>query len=247
MTTITLSRDLTAYRADPPKGVELRGAIVLIHEIWGLVPHITDVADRLAAEGYMVVAPDLLSGVGVTPDVGEELQAVLFSGDEATRTAAQPRLRELTAPVHAPEFAAEAVPALGKVVDLLFDEPGVDGRIAVMGFCFGGGYSFALAAADRRIRAAVPFYGYPPEPAAVTAIACPVLAFYGDEDERLMKTLPELTETMEDARVEFTATVYPGAGHAFFNDSNSITYREDAAADAWARTLAFLDGALGNA
>jgi carboxymethylenebutenolidase len=62
-----------------------------------------------------------------------------------------------------------------------------------------------------------------------------------------MKSLPELTTTMEDARVEFTATVYPDAGHAFFNDTNTITYREDAAADAWVKTLAFLDTSLGNA
>jgi len=247
MTTITLTKGLTAYRADPPKGVELRGGLVLIHEIWGLVPHITDVADRFAAEGYLVVAPDILSGAGVTPEIGAELESLVFNSDEATRTAAQPKLREKLSASKSPEYAEEALGYLGKAVDALFDEEGIDGRVAVVGFCFGGGYSFALAAADRRIRAAVPFYGYPPEPEAVTSIACPVLAFYGDQDEGLMKSLPELTTTMEDARVEFTATVYPDAGHAFFNDTNTITYRDDAAADAWVKTLAFLDTSLGNA
>lgn len=247
MTTITLTKGLEAYRADPPKGVELRGGIVLIHEIWGLVPHITDVADRFAAEGYIVIAPDILSGAGVTPEVGEELQQLVFNSDEATRTAAQPKLREKLSTTKSPEFAEEAVASLTKAVDRLFDEDGIDGRIAVVGFCFGGTYSFALAGADRRIRAAVPFYGAPPELESAGSIACPVLAFYGDQDEGLMKTLPEVTTALEDARVEFTATVYPEAGHAFFNDTNTITYREDAALDAWAKTLTFLDTSLGNA
>ena len=112
--------------------------------------------------------------------------------------------------------------------------------VAVAGFCFGGSYSFALAAADPRIRAAVPFYGYPPESTSVATIGCPVLALYGDADERLMESLPALTAAMADARVTFTAQTYEGAGHAFFNDTNPTTYVEDAAADAFARSLAFL-------
>lgn len=245
-TTIQIN-DLTAYRAEPTG--EVKGALIVIHEIWGLVEHITDVADRFAAEGYLVVAPDILSHTGVSPEIGAELFALVFDADEKTRTEAQPLLRERLAPSHAPEYAEWAVGALRGVVDYLVEQPGVavDGgepRIAVTGFCFGGGYSFALAASDLRVRAAVPFYGYPPTAVSVATIECPVLAFYGDGDERLMSSLPDLTATMADAGVPFTAQVYEGAGHAFFNDTNTITYRADAAGDSFARALAFLHTSL---
>jgi len=229
---------VSAYVAEPEG--QPRGALVLIHEIWGLVDHIRDVADRFAAQGYLVIAPDILSNAGVSPEVGDELQRLVFHSDEQTRTDAQPVLREKLAASNAPEYAAWAVAALSTAVDYLEAQPGVDGRIAVLGFCFGGGYSFALAAADPRVRAAVPFYGYPPEPTSVATIGCPVLAFYGDNDERLMSSLPALTAGMADAGVAFTAQTYEGAGHAFFNDTNSITYVPDAAADSFARALAFL-------
>jgi len=229
---------LLGYRADPVG--EPRGAIVLIHEIWGLVEHITDVADRYAAEGYLVIAPDILSGVGVDPEVGAELQRLVFSADEKTRTDAQPLMREKMAPSHAPEYAAYAVAALKVAVDYLDAQPGVNGRIAVTGFCFGGGYSFALAAADPRVTAAIPFYGSAPEGTAIAAISCPVLAIYGRNDPRIVDGVPALTEAMLDAGVPFEAKIYDDAGHAFFNDTNTTTYVPDAAADAWRRSLAFL-------
>lgn len=237
--------DLSAYRSEPPKDrVPTGGAIILIHEIWGLVAHIKDVADRFATEGYLVVAPDILSDAGVTPAVGQELHDLVMNPDEATRTGAQPLMREKLSAAHDPEYGAWAVGQLRRVVDYLERQPGVDGRIAVTGFCFGGTYSFALAAAEPRIRAAAPFYGAPPETAELAAIACPVHAFYGDRDERLMTGLPGVTSAMAAAGVDFESTVYPGAAHAFFNDTNATTYDPDAAADAWTRVLAFLDERL---
>jgi carboxymethylenebutenolidase len=130
------------------------------------------------------------------------------------------------------------------VDDVLAAAPGIDGRVAVVGFRFGGSYAFALAAADDRIRAAVPFYGHPPEEVAIARIACPVFGLYGDQDERLMKSLPAVTTAMADAGVTFTPEVWAGVGHAFFNDSNATTFDPDAAAEAWARTLAFLRTSL---
>ncbi len=239
----TAQGTLTAYRSEPAGPP--RGGLVLVHEIWGLVEHIKTVADRFAAEGYLVLAPDLLSGVGVPPEIGQELQNLTFHADEAERTRAQPLMREKLAPSRSPEYAQWAVAALEAVVDALAAEPGVNGRIAVTGFCFGGSYSFALAAADRRIRAAVPFYGQPLENSELAELSCPILAFYGDEDARLMESLPRVTAAMADAGAEFTPKVYAGARHAFFNDSNPATYDKDAAADAWTRTLDFLARSLG--
>jgi carboxymethylenebutenolidase len=244
---ITIDSDLdggplAAYRAEAVG--ELRGALIVIHEIWGLVDHIKSVADRYAAEGYLVVAPDILSHGGVTPEVGAELSKLMFGGTEEERAKAQPLMREKMAPVNQPEYAAWAVASLKKVVDYLAAQPGVDGRIGVLGFCFGGSYSFALAAADRRIRGAVPFYGSPPESADLAHLDCPVLALYGETDERLMESLPQVTERMHQAGVQFTSHVYEGAGHAFFNDTNAIMYRPSVAADAWRRSIEFLRATL---
>lgn len=236
VTTIEID-GVRAYRAEP-QGPP-RGGIVLIHEIWGLVPHITDVADRFAAEGYLVLAPDLLSGIGVTPELGAELHRLVSDPDEAVRTAAQPRLRDALAPIRVPEYADRAVRQLRKAVDAFSAEPGIEGRIAVVGFCFGGTYSFALAASDDRIRAAVPFYGTAPAPDRIAEIGCPVLAIYGAHDPALMDALPGVRATMSATGVDFTDHVYPDAAHAFFNDTGS-RYRADDAADAWKRTLAFL-------
>ncbi|HEY0259318.1 MAG TPA: dienelactone hydrolase family protein [Lacisediminihabitans sp.] len=236
-------KEFSAYlvRPDgPPKG-----AVVLIHEIWGLVEHIKDVADRFAAEGYLVIAPDLLSSIGIEPSIGLELAAIMTSTDERVRAEGQPRLREAFTPMHVPEYGAWAVSALRSCVDYLAARPGVAGRIAVVGFCFGGSYSFALAAADGRVAAAVPFYGSPPELGQVHTITSPILAFYGEEDERLMQSLPEVSAAMQAAGVDFTSKVYEGAGHAFFNDTNVHTYRPEIAEDAWRRTLDFLAVSLG--
>jgi carboxymethylenebutenolidase len=241
MILINTAEPISAYRAEPVG--ELRGALVLIHEIWGLVDHIKSVADRYAAEGYLVIAPDILSHGGITPEVGLEI-AALMAGTDEDRSKAQPLMREKMAPVNAPEYAAWAVGALKSVVDYLEEQPGVDGRIGVLGFCFGGSYSFALAAVDRRIRAAVPFYGSPPETAELAHLDCPVLALYGETDERLMQSLPDVTRRMHDAGVQFVSHVYERAGHAFFNDTNKATYRPEAAADAWTRSLGFLRATL---
>jgi carboxymethylenebutenolidase len=235
------TEQLSAYRAEAVG--ELRGALILIHEIWGLVDHIKDVADRFAAEGYLVIAPDILSHGGLTPEIGQEI-ATLMAGSDDDRTRAQPLLREKTAPVHSPEYGEWAVGALGSVVDYLEGQPGVDGRIGVLGFCFGGTYSFALAAADRRIRGAVPFYGAPPETAELSHLDCPVLGLYGETDDRLIQSLPDVIARMSDAGADFESHVYPGAGHAFFNDTNPVAYRPEVAADAWTRSLAFLRATL---
>ncbi len=237
--------DLTAYRADPPAGAGgPRGAVIVIEEIWGLVDHVKDVADRVAAQGYVAVAPDLLGHVGLTPEVGERLFALMFNGTEADRLAAQPEMRAATSPSRQPEFAEWAVPALRAVVDDLADEPGVHGRVAVMGFCFGGTYTYALAAAEPRLRAAIPFYGHFPESADPASIACPILAFYGEQDHGSTDSVPELEALMTRAGVDFTARVYHGVGHAFFNDTSPSRYNAEVAADAWERVLAFLDAHL---
>jgi carboxymethylenebutenolidase len=230
-------RGVDAYRAEPIGS--LRGGLIVIEEIWGLVPHITSVADRFAAEGYLVLAPELLGDVIGTAN-GQELMEARDDPDESRRNAAQPILRELFSTIHDPDFATGAVARLTKVVDALEAEPGIDGRIAVLGFCFGGTFSYALAAADPRVRAAVPFYGTAPAAEDIARIACPVHAFYGQHDERLITALPAVQRAFADAGKVLTITVYDDAGHAFFNDTNPHAYNAADAADAWRRANGFL-------
>jgi len=218
---------------------EARGGLVVIHEIWGLTDHIRAVADRFAGEGYVVIAPDILSHAGVAPAMGQELFALMNSTDEAARTAAQPRMREALAGGRAPEYAGWAVGALTAAIDWLDEQPGVDGRVGTVGFCFGGTYAFLLAAADDRVRAAVPFYGTAPDESRIPSIQGAVLALYGGKDAALMDALPTVRRDMTAAGVDFTAVVYDRAEHAFFNDTG-LRYDADAAADAWDRTNAFL-------
>ena len=222
--------DVDIYIATPSGPI--KGGLVLIHEMWGLVDHIKKVADRFAAAGYLTYAPDILTHTGMTPRVGAELQELLQSPDPETRQAAQPRLRERTAPSHDPAYAAWAVPTLREVVDDLQRQPAIDARIGVLGFCFGGSYAYA--------RAAVAFYGAPPDLEQIPRIDCPVLGIYGGQDERLMSGLPDVRAAMESAGIDFTVKIYDDAQHAFFNDTGS-RYDADAAADAWQLALDFLD------
>lgn len=224
------------YRATPESTP--RGALIVIHEIWGLVDHIKDVADRFAREGYLVIAPDLLSIQGITPLIGNELFALLTEPDEEKRLANQPALREGTAPAKAPGYAEVAIDMLRRVVDGLEAEG--FSKVAVLGFCFGGTYSYALAAEDARIVAAVPFYGTAPSDDKIPHISCPVLAFYGEIDPPIMEDYPRAVDGMKKAGINFEAHVYPGVQHAFFNDTNTLRYDKNAAEDSWKRSLAFL-------
>lgn len=222
-----------------PSGV-LKGGIVLIHEVWGLTEHIKSVAERLASEGYLVYAPDLLKDTGIEEKVTAQIQQDLFNPER--RSIVQPKLRELMAPIQSPEFALKTVNSLKEVFAKLFNEPETKENVAVIGFCFGGTYSFSLAVNEPRLSAAVPFYGHADQSVEeLRKITCPVLAFYGEKDENLMGSLPDLENRMHEAQVDFSAQVYTNCGHAFFNDTNPYAYNEQAAKDSWKRTLEFLE------
>jgi carboxymethylenebutenolidase len=224
------------YQTFPDDGQKHPGLIV-IEEIWGVNEHVRAVADRFAAEGYNVLSPELLPA-GLLEMLTPQIQKDLF--DPEKRNEVQPKLREAMQPIHQPEYAKEAIATLKACVDYLLADEHSDGSVAVLGFCFGGSYSFHLAAHDARIKAAVPFYGHPPTEEELPDIACPILAFYGDQDTNLMESLPKLKEDMEKKGKDFEAIVYPNVGHAFFNDTNERAYDAKTAEDAWQKTLAFL-------
>lgn len=228
---------LEVYEAVPAGKV--RGGLIVIEEVWGLTDHITSIADRFAAEGYWVLSPELLSETHIKERAGT-LMLDLFNPEK--RNEAQPKLRALMTPMQEPGFGAKTLRRVRACFDYLYDAPETRQWVAVTGFCFGGSYSFALSQAEPRLKAAIPFYGHAnlEDPAALKHIACPILAFYGEKDTGLMENLPSVQAEMEAAGVDFTAQVYPGCGHAFFNDTNPFAYNEPAAQDAWQRALAFL-------
>jgi carboxymethylenebutenolidase len=194
-------------------------AVVVIHENRGLNEHTRDVARRFAAEGFIALAPDLLSRKGGT--------AAMKTPDEA-------------------RAAITSLPAEDAIADLKSSLSYLDslpqtqrGKLGAVGFCWGGARSFTLATEDARLDASVVFYGSTPPLETLAKVHCPVLGLYGETDERITSRVPETAQAMQKAGKTFEHKIYAGAGHAFFNDTGE-RYDAAAAADAWTRTLAFL-------
>jgi carboxymethylenebutenolidase len=228
-----------AYLAEPAD--QPKGGIIVIHEVWGLDDHIKSVADRFAAEGYVALAPSLFELADLTSDEITKLKTDLF--DEVKRVAIQPQLRKLMAPMQDPDFAKSTIGRLEACFNYLYDLPSTNQKVAVTGFCFGGTHSYGLAVVEPRLKVALPFYGHSDQPVdELRSITCPIRAFYGQNDERLISGLDDLKSRMAEAGVDYTAKVYPDCGHAFFNDSNPVVYNQAAAEDAWKVVKAELAG-----
>lgn len=248
--------EISAYLARPA-GPEPHPALVLVHEIFGLTPHIEQVADRLASEGYAVLAPHLFSSRHVPPEMTSANIALTM---RFFRTIPPERQRDsaFVQSEIAGRPAAEAE-VLSKLLGVMFALPrpllaeeleaGVDfleaqpyvlrGRIGSLGFCFGGAMSLELAT-HGRTRATVAFYGQNPEPVGRLARrAGPVLGIYGGTDARINAELGTLVSELVRQTPGFEIVVYEGAPHAFFNDT-SENYRPAAAMDAWGRVQRFL-------
>lgn len=215
--------ELTSYLS-VPQGKGKFPAVLVIHENRGLNEHTRDVARRFAAEGFVALATDALSRKGGTDK--------MKTPDEA-RTAMSTISAE------------DAIADLKSGLAYLDSHKQVKaGRLASVGFCWGGARSFTLAIESERMRAAVVFYGTTPPIEKLAQVRCPVLGLYGETDERITSRVPETAEAMKKAGKDFEYMVFPAAGHAFFNDT-SERYKADAAKDAWVRTLAFLRKRVG--
>ena len=203
------------------------GAVLVIHEIFGLTDWVRGVADQLAREGFIALAPDLLSGKGPGGGGTESL------GDDVGKV-----IRTL---------APEAVNArLDAVRDYALKLPAARGRVGAVGFCWGGSTSFAYASAQSKLDAAVVYYGSsPPDLAAYAKIGAPVLGLYGGDDARVNATIPVAEAEMKKLGKRFTANVYDGAGHGFLRQlSGRDGANQKAAEKAWPATVAFLQEAL---
>ena len=259
------SAALPAYLARPARVESPLPAILVIQEIWGVDEHIQDVARRFATAGYVALAPDLYAHEGTRPDglLPARLEAVkgfldslpprawMQPGerDAAMARLPEPQRGEVAATMGAlfsPQrdmgrYAADLVAAAG----FLRAHPSCRGRrVGSTGYCMGGALSALVACSDPELAAAVIYYGASPPVERLAAIRCPLLGLYGGEDARVSDGVPAFAEAMRAAGRSFAYHVYPGAPHAFFNDTRA-SYHVESARDAWARTLTFFAEHLG--
>ena len=208
------------YLSYPANAGEFPGVIV-IQEWWGLVPHIQDVSQRFAREGFVALAPDLYHGqVADEPDEARKLAM------ELDRTRA---VDEIIAAIQHLQGLASVAPK----------------KIGVVGWCMGGWLAIATAAANTDVGAVVVYYGNPGDLSFVPKIQAPLLGLYGQYDHGIPVDLVRSFESALNERgIANEIHIYPGAQHAFFNDTSS-RYNKEAAELAWERTITFLKQKLG--
>jgi carboxymethylenebutenolidase len=198
-------------------------ATIVLQEWWGLDEHIRSVCDRLAAEGFFALAPDLFRGETTTQPSEAEQKAMALSMDQAERD-------------------------MCGAADFLTSQPGVEGPgVGSVGFCLGGGLSLWAAASCPQITAAVTYYYVMPHGKPdFSKIKGPVLGHFGTDDDFISHDEAKALESeLRDAGVEVTFHYYEGAGHAFFNDTNRLgTHDAEIAQTSWEQTLSFLRAAL---
>jgi len=199
--------------------------VIVIHEVYGLTDWIRAVADQLAANGLIAVAPDLLSGKGVDSGGTESIP----SRDDVVQRIRGLAAEEVNARLDAVRAWAVALPA-------------ANGKSATLGFCWGGGRSFAYAAHQASLDAAVVYYGASPsDPAELARVKAPILGLYGSDDARVNTTIaPAETELKRLGRT-YEAVLHEGAGHGFLRALEGRDGANRRAADAaWPRTIEFL-------
>ena len=216
---------VAGYLARPMKAGQYPGLIV-IHENRGLDDHVRDVARRFAKEGYVALAPDFLSRQGGTMKANPQ-------------GAGLPNIRELAPSQGVVEDAEAGIRYLRVLPDVRRD------RMGVVGFCWGGGMAFITATQARDLKAVVVYYGASPSPLdLVKDIQAPVLANYGEKDPNINKGIPDTEAAMKKYNKVYDYKIYPGAQHAFNNDSNPERYDAKAAKEAWERTMEFFKKTL---
>ena len=208
--------EIKAFLARPKKKKKYP-AVIVIHENKGLQPHIRDVNRRMAAEGFLSMAPDALSPLGGTP---------ADSVEEATK-----RLGQLD--------REQTIKNMVAAVKYLENHPQSNGKVGCTGFCWGGAMTNNVAVNAPDLDAAVPYYGSCPKSEDVPKIKAPILAHYASDDARINQGIDAFEKALKEAGKEYQLFVYPDTKHAFNNDSNPERYNEAAAKLAWKRTVDF--------
>lgn len=215
----TAAGAMMGYLSRPKEGGP-NPAILVIHENRGMQPHFPDLTRRYARQGYTALSVDLLSRKGGTP---------AFADSDQARSA----LREITQD----QLLADLNASVDYIQTLSHVRPD---RIGVTGFCFGGGMTWLLSVRNSKIAAAAPFYGSAPPLDEVANLSAPVLGIYAGNDDRINSGLPDLETALQEHGKDYRVITYPGAGHAFFNDTGQ-RYHPEAATAAWQEVLGFFD------
>ncbi len=211
-----------------PERSDKAPVVVVIHEIYGLSDWIRGVADQLAAEGFIAIAPDLLSGKG--SDGG--------GTESVDRQGAVALVRALD--------AGEVKMRLDAAAEYAMSLPAGRSGFAVVGFCWGGSTSFRYATAQPNLGAAVVFYGSSPASEALVNVEAPVLGLYGGDDARVNATIPAAEEEMNRLGKRYELEIYEGAGHGFLRQQSGREGANMRATEqAWQRVVAFLKAELG--
>jgi carboxymethylenebutenolidase len=208
------------YLARPAHAPGQLPLVLVVHENRGLNPHIEDIARRLAIDNFIAFAPDALAPLGGYP------------GDED-------KARELFPKLDQAKTKSDFIAAARALKGL----PGANGKVGVVGFCYGGGVANFLATKLSDLDAAVPFYGGQPPAEEVANIKAPLLIHYAGNDDRINAGWPAYEAALKAAKVDYKAFVYPGVQHGFNNDTTP-RYDETAAKAAWSRTVDFLNAHL---
>lgn len=212
-----INGDMQAYVARPKKDKKYP-AVVVIHENRGLNAHIEDVARRAAKAGFLAIAPNALSSLGGTPENADEARA---------------KFQQLKAEDNLQNFI--------KVFDYLPGRKDCNGKYGCVGFCWGGAMSNNLAVNVPSLKAAVAFYGRQPATADVVKIKAAVQLHYAEMDEGVNKGIAAYEEALKTNKITYELYMYPGAQHAFHNDTAPTRYNEAAARLAWQRTIDFFN------
>jgi carboxymethylenebutenolidase len=210
-----------------PERKDKAPVVLVIHEIFGMSDWVQSLADQVAAEGYIAVAPDMLSGLG--PDGG---------GTESLGDKVGQNIHKLT--------LDDQVKRLDAVREYAIALPSATDKTASIGFCWGGGVSFAYATRQPKLNAAVVFYGTPPKNDALANIPCPVLGLYGGDDARVSSTVDPTVKAMNDLNKQYDPHIFDGAGHGFMRQQEGRNgANQKAAQEGWALTVEFLKKNLG--
>lgn len=207
-----------------PERKDKAGVVIVIHEIFGLSDWIRGVADQLAEDGFIAVAPDLICGKGPNGGCTDSIS----SRDDVVKA-----VRGLT-----PD---EVLTRLNAVRDHALKIPAGNKKIATVGYCWGGMTSFAYATKQAGLNAAVVYYGTSPETSALANVKAPILGLYGEDDARVNATIEPASAEMKKLNKPYEMEIYKGAGHGFLRaQSGRDGANLKATQAAWPRTVAFL-------